>query len=602
MTETLELPRWDMSVVFPSLDSPEFETEFKAVIDAVRSLKDLFDRNGVRKTDDSSVDVATFDEVLGQQNQLSERVRTLGAYVSSFITTDSRDDYAQGKISELQGELIVLTKLGKRFEAWVGSLDVEKLISESALASDHAFVLRKAKRSSEHLMPEGEEDLAADLSLSGSLPWSRLHNNVASRLLVDVEKPSGAETLPMSAVRALAHDPDASVRQAAFKAELKAWETVSVPLAAAMNSIKGTANTLNQRRGWADSLEPALFNNNIDREILEAMQSACTESFPDFRRYLKAKASLLGKPTMAFWDLFAPVGGAESSRRWDYDDAKEFIVSQFATFSDRLSGLADRAFKENWVDVSPRLGKTDGAFCMGLRGEESRVLLNFEPSFDSVGTLAHELGHAYHNLNLAKRTPAQRATPMALAETASIFCQTIITNAVLVDASDEEKLSILENDLQDACQVTVDIHSRFIFEKSVFEGRERRELSVEELCNNMLDAQKQTYGDGLDPDELHPYMWAMKPHYYGSSYYNWPYTFGLLFGLGLYAQFGQDPDKFRGGYDDLLSSTGLADAAELGKRFEIDFRSPDFWRSSLDVIRERVVEFETLAKRFAPGA
>lgn len=598
MTKTLELPQWDMSVVFPSLDSPEFETEFKGVIDAVGGLKDLFDRHGVRKTDRPSVDVATFDEILGELNVLGEAVRTLGAYISSFITTDSRNDYAQGKISELQGELIVLTKLGKRFEAWVGSLDVEKLIADSSLASEHAFALLKAKRSAEHLMVEGEEDLAADLSLSGSVPWSRLHNNIASRLQVEVHKPAGSETLPMSAVRALAHDPDPAVRQAAFEAELKAWETVSVPLAAALNSIKGAANTLNQRRRWADSLAPALFNNNIDLETLEAMQSACTDSFPDFRRYLMAKAKLLGKPAMAFWDIFAPVGGSESNRRWDYDEAKQFIVTQFATFSDRLSGLADRAFKENWVDVGPRLGKTDGAFCMGLRGEESRVLLNFEPSFDSVGTLAHELGHAYHNLNLAQRTPMQRSTPMALAETASIFCQTIITNAVLVDASPAEKVSILENDLQDACQVTVDIHSRFIFEKGVFEGRERRELSVEELCNSMLDAQRQTYGDGLDPEALHPYMWAVKPHYYGSSYYNWPYTFGLLFGLGLYSQFRQDPDKFRAGYDDLLSSTGLADAADLGKRFDIDFRSPDFWRSSLDVIRERVTEFEALAERF----
>lgn len=591
------LPHWDMTVLYPSLESPGFEADFKAIIEEIHAVGALFDEYSIRKQETGSIDdvtVSRFEKVVTSLNELTDRLRTLYAYISSFIATDSTNNLAQAKASELQGELVLLTKLSKRFDAWVGTLDVEKLIEVSAIAADHAYSIRKSARAAKYQMPEGEEELAAELSPSGASAWVRLHGNVTSRLMVTVDKPDGPVDLPMSAVRGLAHDPDPKVREAAFKAEIKGWESVAVPLAAALNSVKGAGNVLNVRRGWPDSLEPALFGNNIDRATLEAMQTACAESFPDFRRYMHAKARLLGKERMAFWDLFAPVGAGGTNKEWSYSEARTFIVDQFGTFSDRLSSLAKRAFDENWIDAEPRVGKRDGAFCMKLRKGESRVMANFEPSFDSVGTLAHELGHAYHNLNLADRTPMQSDTPMALAETASIFCQTIITNAALADAADSEKLGILEGELQDACQVVVDIHSRFIFEKGVYEGREKRELSIEEFNELMIDAQKQTYGDGLDADGLHPYMWAVKGHYYGPVYYNWPYTFGLLFGLGLYSQYQQDPERFKGGYDDLLSSTGLADAKALGQRFGIDFGSVEFWRSSLDVVRARVKEFESL--------
>lgn len=596
-TET-KLPRWDMAPFFPSLDSEEFQAEFKDVVESIKALSDLFSKHDIGSKSDAVVDetaVAVFDEVATSLNQLSERLRTIGAYITAFVTTDSRDAGAQAKLSELQGESVELRKLDTRLRSWIGSLDVDALIKKSEVARDHAFYLHKAKDSALHLMSQPEEDLAAGLSVTGGTAWAKLHGNVTSQLKVAVPKPDGStETIPMSAVRNLAHNQDAEVRRLAYVAELEGWESVAVPLAAALNSIKGEGNTLNAGRNWSDSLEPSLFINNADRDSLSAMQQACVESFPDFRRYLKAKAKLLGKEALAWWDIFAPVGG-ESARSWTYPDASEFIVEQFGTYSDRLAGLAARAFKENWIDAEPRDGKRDGAFCMGVKGDVSRVLSNFEPSYDGMSTIAHELGHAYHNINLAERTPLQRATPMALAETASIFCQTIVANAVLNTSEGQEKLDILENSLQDACQVVVDIHSRFIFEKAVYEGRARRELSVVELKEIMIDAQKQTYGDGLDSEALHPYMWAVKGHYYGPVYYNWPYTFGLLFGLGLYAQYQKDPDAFRSGYDDLLSSTGLDDAASLTSRFGFDIRSVDFWRSSLDLVRAEIDEFTKLA-------
>jgi oligoendopeptidase F len=263
-----------------------------------------------------------------------------------------------------------------------------------------------------------------------------------------------------------------------------------------------------------------------------------------------------------------------------------------------LSNFAARAFREQWIDAEPRTGKVDGAFCISLWRDESRVLANYKPSYDGMSTLAHELGHGYHNLNLAQRTALQRDTPMTLAETASIFCETIIRNAALQRAGTQEQIAILEASLQGSCQVVVDITSRFLFEQRLFEKRKQRELSIDELNALMLEAQSETYGDGLDASALHPYMWAMKPHYYNTefSFYNYPYMFGLLFGLGLYARYQQDPETFKTGYDDLLSSTGLADAAALAERFGIDLRSPDFWRASLAIIRADIERFEALSR------
>jgi pepF/M3 family oligoendopeptidase len=401
----------------------------------------------------------------------------------------------------------------------------------------------------------------------------------------------------MSAVRNMAYDANRDVRRHAYEAELTGWKKVALPLAAAMNSIKNEVQVLAHHRNWQSALEASLFANSIDNQTLEAMLSAARASFPDFRRYLHAKARALEVPRLAWYDLFAPIG--TENRAWDFDEAAAFIVEQFGTYSERLSGFAARAFAEHWIDAEPRPGKRDGAYCTGLRGAESRVFANYKPVFGGVSTLAHELGHGYHNINLAQRTPLQRSHPMTLAETASIFCETIIRHAALQKADEQEQLAILEASLQGSCQIVVDITSRFLFEQRLFEKRQQRELSVDELNELMLEAQRETYGDGLDEKLLHPYMWAMKPHYYstGRSFYNYPYMFGLLFGLGLYARYQQDPETFKRGYDDLLSSTGMADAATLAGRFGIDLRTEDFWRASLEIIRQDIDQFEALIQK-----
>lgn len=597
MSTVRTLPHWDMTVIYPGLASPEFEQGFAHVIGIIQQLSQCFDSHSIKEQPPTALTEETiqaFEEVVNQLNAVIEETLTLNVYISCFVSTNTQDTLAQARLSELQQPLVSLRQLGTRFTAWIGSLDVEALLERSQVAKEHAYMLSKAKARAAHLMTPLEETLAAELNVSGGTAWAKLHGDVTSQLSVPVELVGEQQVLPMSMIRNLAYDADRTVRKQGYEAELAGWKRVAVPLAAALNSIKGEVITLARQRHWPSPLDASLFDSNIDRETLEAMLTAAQESFPDFRRYLHAKARSLNLPRLAWYDLFAPIG--EGDKVWEYEEATQFIVQQFGTFSSRLSNFAARAFREQWIDAEPRPGKVDGAYCTPLRKDESRVFANFKPSYGGVSTLAHELGHGYHNLNLAQRTALQQETPMTLAETASIFCETIIRHAAMQDASTEEQIAILEASLQGSCQVVVDITSRFLFEQRVFERRKQRELSVDELNTLMVEAQSETYGDGVEATTLHSYMWAMKPHYYSSefSFYNYPYMFGLLFGLGLYARFQKDPDAFKKGYDDLLSQTGLADAATLAAQFGIDIRSVDFWRASLDIIRNDINQFEQL--------
>lgn len=590
------LPRWSLDRLFPSVEGPEYGAAVESVVRSLADLGALMDARGVDPGDSLAVTpqvVAALEEVLAHVNDLSEEMRRVLVYPTLLAATDTRNEGAKARLSEVQTRLVGFETLMKRFTAWVGSLDVEALIAASPLAAAHAYPLRHMHEAARHLMSQPEEDLATQLNLASGRAWNKLWIDLSSQAKVEVTLDGERRTVPMTVARRLATNPDPAVRQSAYEGELRAWESLAVPMAACLNSVKGEVITLARRRGWADPLEATLFQSRIDRPALDAMLEAVVESFPDFRRYLRAKARLLGRERLSWHDLLAPVGQAS---RLSWDEAREMVVGQFGSYSPRMQRLALRAFDENWVDAAPAPAKREGAFCSLILPGESRVLLTFEPSLNSASTLAHELGHAYHNLNLAERTPIQRQTPMVLAETASTFCETIVTTAAKAVASPPARLSLLEAELQRDTGIVVDCYARFVFEQRVFERRAARDLAPGEIVELMAQAQREAYGDGLD-DRLHPHLWAAKPHFYstGLSYYNFPYIFALLFGLGLYAHYVADPHRFRGAYDDLLSSTGLDDAATLAARFGLDIRAPHFWRSSLDVVRANVAEFERLA-------
>ncbi len=496
--------------------------------------------------------------------------------------------------------LVNLDKLEVQARAWIGKVAgrLSEFVELNPVTNAHAFFLKESAEQSKYLMSEPEEMLTAELTLSGSNAWGKLQGTVTSQINLDFDLDGRVQKMPITAIINLRSNPVEDVRRRAYEAENKVWETVKEPLAAAMNGIKSEVNTLNRHRGRMDAVHSAIDKARIDRPTLEAMLEAMKDSFPMFRRYFKAKAKRFGQARLPWWNLYAPVG--ETSTTYTFTNAQDLILANFAKFSPDLQVFTERAFNHHWIDAEMRDGKRGGAFCMDVPGVgESRIMCNFDGSLDSVSTVAHELGHGFHNdcAVQAGKTEVQKFTPMTLAETASIMCETIVSEAALKQVKNpQEELAILESQLIGDSQVLVDIYSRFLFEKEVFERREKSELSADELCEIMLNAQKTTFGDGLDEKYLQKWMWTWKPHYYsaGLSFYNFPYAFGLLFGTGLYAIYEKRGASFIPDYKDLLASTGEAYAADLAARFGINIRTKEFWQDSIKVIEKRVERYCTL--------
>jgi pepF/M3 family oligoendopeptidase len=593
---TISAPRWDLSNVYPSLESNEFKAAVEEYKKQVTALEKFF-KNKLSKANEKTKakELAPLvGKAIDQINKIQTLSATIVPFIYSYVTTDSRNKAAMKALSEFEQASLPMDKLMTQFKAWLGTVapKLDKVFEHDKSAAAHAFMLREAAEQSRYLMSEAEEALAAELSLSGGNAFGKLQGTVTSQLSVDFELDGKTEKLPMPALINLRSHPNEATRRRGYEAETQAWETVKETLAACLNGVKGEVNTLNKKRGRKDAIHSSLEAARMDRKTLDAMLSAMKDSFPMFRGYFHAKAKKIGKEKLAWWDIFAPMG--RTDKVYSFEEARDFILENFGRFSPDLAAFAKRAFDSNWIDAEQRDGKRGGAFCMEVQGlKESRILSNFDGSFDQVSTLAHELGHAFHNecAYQANKTVLQQLTPMTLAETASTMCETIVTEAVLASTTDpQEELAVLEAQIQGAAQVVVDIYSRYLFEKEVFERRDKAELSADDFNDIMERAQKETYGDGLDEQYLQKFMWTWKPHYYsaGLSFYNYPYAFGLLFATGLYAIYKQRGEAFVEDYKHLLASTGEETAARLAKRFGIDITKRKFWDDSLAIIGKRI--------------
>ena len=593
---TVPAPRWDLSNVYPSLESDEFKAAIEDYKKRVAALERFF-KSKLSKTDakTKAKDLAPLaGKAIDQINRIQTLAETIVPFIYSYVTTNSRDTVAKKTLSEFEQASLPMSQLMTQFTAWLGTIapKLDKVVASDQTAAAHAFMLREEAEQSKYQMSGAEESLATELSLSGGNAFGKLQGTVTSQLAVDFELDGKTEKLPMPALINLRSHPEEETRRRAYEAENNAWERVKETLAACLNGVKGEANTLNKRRGRKDAIHSSLDAARMDRKTLDAMLSAMKDSFPMFRKYWNVKAKRIGKEKLAWWDIYAPIG--KTDKVYSFEEACNFILENFEKFSPDLAAFAKRAFDNNWIDAEQREGKRGGAFCTGVQGvKESRILSNFDGSFDQVFTLAHELGHAFHNecAYQANKTVLQQRTPMTLAETASTMCETIVMEAFLASTQDpQEELAVLEAQVQNASQIVVDIYSRYLFEKEVFERRAQSELSADDFNDIMERAQKDTYGDGLDQRYLQKFMWTWKPHYYspGLSFYNYPYAFGLLFATGLYAIYKQRGAAFVKDYKNLLASTGEDTAARLAKRFGIDIAKRKFWDDSLAIIGQRV--------------
>ncbi|MDR0706637.1 MAG: M3 family oligoendopeptidase [Treponema sp.] len=590
------LPSWNLETIYPSFDSSEYKRDIALLEKRAALLLELL-------TNSPPFDAASAVKAIRSWEDAADTAENLMSYAEAVYTTDTRNSRALAEINAVESARLPLGKAAVILRNKLAEIeDWEQLFRTDKTLEPYEFFIAEAVRKARFQMTPDMEDLANDLARSGADAWQRLHEAVSSTAGAAYGAVDGAWKT-VTQLRGMAANKDRSVREKAYKAELEAWRSVEIPLAAALNGVKGAAIVMDTRRNWRNAagecqpLQKAAFQSRISEETLASLIAALEHALPLFRRYLTIKSVALKIPVCAFYDLFAPVG---EGRRWTFDEASQCIVNQFSAFDPAMGAFAQAAFDAHWIDAGIREGKVGGAYCADfpLAGV-SRILCNFDGSFDSVSTVAHELGHAWHH-DIIKSLPRTRAMyPMTLAETASVFAETIIfEGAYAKAASNAEKLFLIEANLKDCCQVIVDILSRFYFEKALFERRAVVELSPEELCALMIDAQKKTYGDGLDENLLHPYMWAVKSHYYSAAlgFYNYPYAFGQLFSLGLYAAYSENKQGFVEKYKAMLALTGSATVEDVARSIGCDIEGNAFWRKSLDILEKRVGEFEERAQ------
>ncbi len=584
---------WDLTPLYPSFESDAFQNDFKNLKNSLSAFKERFTFTAVTEPKSELLAyVAALNEVVTFSMLLS-------GYASLTFEANTSDETAMRYMDQLDMLLTELTEPSIKCQRFLTTLtNLDEILESNALLKEHAFMLKELVAQAKYMLSDQEEILLALLQNTGSNAWGTLQSKLTSGLMITLDVAGETKTLPLAAVRNLAEHDSAEVRKSAYEAELKAYAQIDEAVAFSLNSIKGEVITVAKLRGFASPLEQSALSSRLDTATIEAMISAIKDKLPAFRKYLKRKGQILGhKNGLPFYDMFAPV--TDSSLKFTYEEAAAFVIKHFGSFSQELSDYAKEAFEGNWIDVEPRQGKVGGAFCSGVYPlKQSRILTNFTGSLGDVSTLAHELGHGYHNSQVFCESALNSDYPMPLAETASIFCETIITAAALKEVSDDDKVYILEKSIEGSTQVIVDILSRFLFEASIFESRKQAPLSINEIKALMIAAQKEAYGDGLDENCLHPYMWLCKPHYYSAqfNYYNYPYAFGLLFGKGLYAQYLNGYENFQEAYNKLLNNTTKMMAKDVAATMNIDITQKDFWLASLEIVEKEIEEFVRLTE------
>jgi len=582
--------KWSLKELYESFADNKYLNDLDKCDMLINKIND-FSKSKLDNFDECE---SIIERILNYLIDYYETYSLLRTFTFLSLSTDARNEKATKLLEKLNKKNTNIKKSMVRMQKWLASLDnLEEIINKNTFIQQHKFFLEELIKENKYILSEEEELLISQMKNTGSRAWTKLQQDLTSTLMVKVNLENEDKELPLPVVRNMAHDKDASIRKKAYHAELIAYKKIEEPIAASLNGIKGEVITTTELRGYNSPLEKTLIDSRMDHETMQIMITAIEESLPLFHKYYRHKARLLGhNKGLPFYDLFAPIANANFN--FTYTDARNFIVDKFRSFSPQLANYAANTFEKRWIDAKPRKGKMGGAFCSNIHSiSESRILTNFTGSYSDVSTLAHELGHGYHGFCLKDESILNSDYPMPLAETASIFCQTIVDSAAIEEADSDSALAILDNSLSDAGQVIVDIYSRYLFESKLFEMREESSLSVKELKEIMLWAQKESYGSGIDADYLHPYMWLCKPHYYEASlnFYNFPYAFGLLFAKGLYARYQIEGEGFVKEYDDILRATGRMKITDVCKLAGIDISSKEFWKESLDIIAEDINNF-----------
>ena len=571
---------WDLDPIYRGFEDPAFEADLETLKTTVTAMSNLAGSLAQAQP------LETLKEGIRLQEEATVLLYKLYGYASLRQSADTKDSAAGSQIGRIMAIYSGAAAPLAAYKSWATSLpNLMELVESDETLKVYTFLFRNMEDSSRYLLPGRGEEIMAKMEMSGSSAWGDLQQYLTSTVPVSYR----GTTTNLSSIRNLAYDADPQVRKDAYEAELGCYDRIRDAVAFALNSIKLETISDCQLRGYESPLQRTVKRNDMKMETLKAMLEAMDEYAPKFWQYLKAKAKAKGYENgLPWYELFAPMG--KSSTKFTAEQARDYLVGLFAEFDQELSDMVARAFDEAWIDFYPRDGKAGGAFCADVATlKQSRILTNFDGAFGDVVTLAHELGHAFHNQCIFDHRPLNQGYSMPLAETASTFNECVVMASAIGKAADkDEKIALIENQLQDATQIICDIYSRYRFETMVFANREEQFMNADTLCQYMLEAQKQSYGDGLDHNCLHPYMWICKSHYYGPTFYNFPYAFGGLFARGLYAQYEKEGAAFVPKYKKLLNTTPIATAEDVAKVAGIDLTDKEFWRAALQTIAEQI--------------
>jgi pepF/M3 family oligoendopeptidase len=581
---------WDLESIFPGgSDSEAFRAfldrlkeDVRAFAETVERLKDAPAENIVPAAE-AMADVSarlreaeSFVACLGAQDMFDERVPVLTGQVKTLRASyDTALAYFYRRLADIPDE------------AWDALLDAHESLRAVR------FPLEERRAEAREMLPPEQEAIVQELAVDGYHGWSEMYDTIVSHIKI---RHDGEELSVGQAANRL-HHPDRAVRRQLFGEWERAWTEQEDLCAAVLNRIGGFRLSVYARRGWPSVLKEPLKLNRMTERTLDAMWAAVEEAKPVFADYLRRKAELLGLEKLSWEDVEAPL--AEDRQSIGYDEAAAFVVEQFAEFSPHLAEFAQRALRERWVEAEDRPGKRPGGFCTSFPvSGQTRIFMTYSGTSSNIATLAHELGHAYHDYVMIDLPEPAKQYAMNVAETASTFAEWILTDAMVRKAEDDgRKLVLLDEKVQNAVAFCMNIHARFRFEVQFYEERRKGMVTPERLNELMLEAQRAAYLDALDG--YHPHFWASKLHFYLTDvpFYNFPYTFGYLFSAGLYARAQAEGAAFERKFVELLRDTGSMTVEQLGAKYlDTDLSRPDFWREAVAVAVRDARQFLELSR------
>ncbi|MFE3973044.1 MULTISPECIES: M3 family oligoendopeptidase [unclassified Peribacillus] len=582
---------WDLDIFFKGgSSSKEFLLFLNEINEEVQELDRLVSNINPEGNDDGSL-IQAFDFFKNTNMKSSQA----GAFIGCLEAQNAQDKKA-GQLRIKQMKIVaslkmVLSKLDEKLiqldEAFF------KEILEKEPLNELKFVLDERRERAKEKLSVKEESLITQLSMDGFEGWSQMYDTIVSSMTI----PHKGENLSVGQAANKFSDPDGKARKELFTAWEQAWGGKSDLFARTLNHLAGFRLSVNDKRGWDDILKEPLEIGRMKKETLESMWNVIADHKEPLVRFLQRKAELLDLDKLSWADLDAPLAVTAESKVMDYQEGADFIIQQFSKFGSQLANFTQKAFEDSWIEAEDRPGKRPGGFCTGFPlNKQSRIFMTYSGTPSNVSTLAHELGHAFHSYAMREIHPLNRSYAMNVAETASTFAEMVVSDAAVKEAaSEEEKLVLLEDKIQRSVTLLMNVHARFLFETRFYDERKQGYVSAERLNELMVDAQKEAYGDALS--DYNPTFWASKLHFYitGVPFYNFPYTFGYLFSLGIYANALKEPAGFEEKYIALLKDTGSMKVEDLAdKHLGVDLTTRDFWEEAVNACMKDVEEFMRL--------